>query len=101
MFVLLLAVALALPSLCLNAGPYDLAICPIISGRFIVMEDQLWVEIAKQDGKPVEVRREKIANPPDDHAHEVLARRGPVRVAVHQDKKGGVFVHWKTLKDDQ
>lgn len=95
---LLFLLTIALPS---AAGPYDLAICPIIGGRFFLIEGQLWLEILKQDGKPVEVRREKIANPLDDRSHEVLSRRGQVSVEVHEDKKGGLFVHWGTLKDDQ
>ena len=99
MLVLLLAVALALPS---AAGPYDLSLCPVIGGRFLLLEGgQLWIEIFKQDGKPVDMRREKIANPLDERSHEVLSKRGPVTVEVHQDKKGGLFVHWGTLKDDK
>ena len=95
---LLLLLITALPS---AAGPYDLAICPIIGGRFFLLEGQLWLEILKQDGKPVEVRREKIVNPLDDRSHEVLSKRESVSVEVHQDKKGGLFVHWGTLKDDK
>ena len=97
--VLLLTFAIALPS---AAGPYDLAICPIIGGRFLLVEGQLWLEIVKMDHKPVETRREKIANPLDERSHEVLSKRGNVSVEVHQDKNGnGLFVHWGTLKDDE
>jgi hypothetical protein len=85
-----------------QAGPYDLAICPIIRGDFFLLDGQLWIEIFKQDGKPVERRREKIANPLDEKSHEALSKRGPLTVEVHQDKDGkGLFVHWGTLDDDE
>lgn len=95
--VLLLAVALALPS---AAGPYDQILCPMITGRFFLIEGQLWLEVLKEHGRPVEKRRERIANPLDDRSHEVLSKRESVSVEVHRDKKGGLFVHWGTLKDD-
>ena len=84
-----------------EATVYEIALCPMIGGRFLLLEGQLWLEIAKQDGKPVDIRREKVANPLDDRSHEVLSKRGQVSVEVHQDKKGGLFVHWGTLKDDE
>ena len=96
--VLLLTIALAIPS---AAGPYDVILCPVSSGQFLLLDGKLWFEILRQDGKPVEVRREKIANPLDDRSHEVLSKRGQVSVEVHHDKKGGLFVHWGTLKDDK
>jgi hypothetical protein len=96
-FVMLLIFALALPS---AAGPYEVALCPITGGRFLLLKGTLWLEITKQDNKPVESRREKIANPLDDRSHEVLVKREAVTVEVHQDKRGGLFVHWGTLRDD-
>jgi hypothetical protein len=98
MLVLLLTFALALPS---AAGPYDLAICPIIRGQFLLAQGHLWIEITQQDHKPVEPRRERIANPLDDRSHEVLSKRGPVTVESHPDKNGGLFIHWGTLQDDK
>jgi hypothetical protein len=97
--LLLLAVATAPPSA--EASPYDLALCPLTSGRFLMKGGELWLAITKQDGKPVAKRTEKIANPLDDRSHEVLVKRGNVKVEVHQDKKGGLFVHWGTLADDK
>ncbi len=96
--LLLLMTAATSPA---EAGPYDLAICPIIAGQFLMRGNELWITIVKQDGKPVEKRTEKIANPLDDRSHAVLTKRGQVKVEVHQDKKGGLFVHWGTLADDQ
>jgi hypothetical protein len=96
--LLLLAVATATPSA--EATPYDYALCPMIAGQFLLRGGELWITIVKQDGKPVAKRTEKIANPLDDRSHEVLAKRGQVKVEVHQDKRGGLFVHWGTLADD-
>lgn len=94
-----LVVALALPTL---AGPYELALCPITHGHFLLIEGKLWLEVLKEDGKPVEKRREQVANPLDERSHEVLAKRGAVTVETHRDKKSGnVFVHWGTLKDGE
>jgi hypothetical protein len=94
--VLLLTIALALPC---SAGPYEIAFCPITGGRFLLEQGQLWIEITQQDHKPIEPRRERIANPLDDRSHEVLSKRGPVTVESHPDKKGGLFTHWGTLTD--
>ena len=98
MFVLLLTAVLALPS---AGGPYDQILCPMVGGRFFLIEGQLWLEVLKEHGRAVEKRRERIANPLDDRSHEVLSKRESVSVEVHQDKKGGLFVHWGTLKDDK
>jgi hypothetical protein len=97
--LLLLAVATAPPSA--EAAPYDMALCPMVAGQFLMREGALWLTIVKQGGKPVAKRTEKIANPLDDRSHEVLAKRGNVKVEVHQDKNGGLFVHWGTLADDK
>lgn len=94
----LLTVGLVSPA---EAGPYDLAICPIIGGRFVLNGAQLWIVITKQDGVPVKKRSEKIANPLDDKSHQARVKRGKVTVEVHQDKSGGLFVHWGTLADDK
>lgn len=98
MSLLLLITAVTPPA---SAGPYDLAICPIIAGKFLMRGGDLWITIVKQDGKPVAKRTEKIANPLDERSHEVLTKRGNVKVEVHQDKNGGLFVHWGTLADDK
>lgn len=97
--LMLFAVAMAPPSA--EATPYEVTFCPIVGGRFLMRGGELWIAITKQDGKPVAKRTEKIANPLDDRSHEVLAKRGNVRVEVHQDKNGGLFVHWGTLADDK
>lgn len=83
-----------------EASPYDQLLCPMIAGQFLLRGGELWIAIVKEDGKPVAKRTEKIANPLDDRSHEVLAKRGQVKVEVHQDKRGGLFVHWGTLADD-
>jgi hypothetical protein len=79
--LLLLLLLVAAPAL--QAGPYDRVLCPMINGQFILVAGQLWIEITKQDGKPVEKRREQIANPLDKRSHEVLSKRGPVVVETH------------------
>lgn len=84
-----------------GAGPYDQLLCPMIAGQFLLRGGELWIAIVKEDGKPMEKRTEKIANPLDDRSHEALVKRGQVKVEVHQDKKGGLFVHWGTLDDDR
>jgi hypothetical protein len=99
MVLLLFVVATAPPSA--EATPYEVTLCPIIVGRFLMQGDELWLAITKQDGKPVAKRTEKIVNPLDDRSHEVLAKRGNVQVEVHQDKNVGLFVHWGTLADDK
>ena len=96
--VLLLAIVLASPAV---AGPYEVALCPVTGGRFLLLDGQLWIEILTQDNKPVEMRREKVANPLEDRSHEVLVQRGTVTVETHQDKRGGLFVHWGTLTDEK
>lgn len=95
---LLLTVALVPSSA--KASPYDQILCPMIGGRFVILEGHLWFAITKEDGVPVKKRTEKIANPLDDKSHEALSKRGPVKVEAHQDK-GGLFVHWGTLADDK
>ena len=98
-FALLLVMAIAWGPAA-SAGPYDVVICPMIRGQFLLIEGSLWVEINREDGKEVATRREKIANPLEDRSHEALTKRGNVSVEVHHDKKkGGLFVHWGTLKD--
>ena len=97
--LLLLVAATAPPSA--EATPYEIALCPMVAGQFLMRGSELWLAITKQDGKPVAKRTEKIANPLDDRSHEVLAKRGNVQVEVHQDKNGGLFVHWGTLADDK
>jgi hypothetical protein len=82
-----------------QATPYEVTFCPIVGGRFLLDQGHLWIEILQQDHKPVQPRRERIANPLDDRSHEVLSTRGPVIVESHPDKKGGLFIHWGTLKD--
>jgi hypothetical protein len=96
--LMLFAVAAAPPSA--EATPYEVTFCPIVGGRFFMKSGELWLTITKQDGKPVAKRTEQIANPLDERSHEVLAKRGNVKVEVHQDKRGGLFVHWGTLADD-
>jgi hypothetical protein len=97
--LLLLTVAFAPPPA--HAGPYDLALCPIVGGKFLIEGGQLWIAITKQDGVPVKKRTEKIANPLDEKSHRALAKRGAVTVEVHQAEGGGLFVHWGTLADDK
>lgn len=84
-----------------SASPYELILCPMVAGQFLLRNGELWIAIVKEDGKPVAKRTEKIANPLDDRSHEVLVKRGNVKVEVHQDKQGGLFVHWGTLADDE
>jgi hypothetical protein len=83
-----------------EASAYEITLCPPIVGQFLLQKGQLWIAIVKEEGKPVK-RSERIANPLDERSHEVLAKRGNVKVEVHQDKKGGLFVHWGTLADDK
>jgi hypothetical protein len=95
LFLLLLAAASPL-----RAGVYDRTLCPMYKGEFLLITGQLWLDITGVDGKPVEKRREKIANPLDERSHDALAKRGPVSVEAHPDKKSGdLFIHWGTLKD--
>jgi hypothetical protein len=96
--LLLSLLLIAAPS---QAGPYDVILCPTVGGRFLLLSGQLWLEITQQDHKPIEPRRERIANPLDDRSHEVLSKRGPVTVESHPDKNGGLFIHWGTLQDDK
>jgi hypothetical protein len=94
-----LVAVLALPAI---AGPYELAFCPITSGRFLLIEGKLWLEVFKEDGRAVEKRREQVANPLDERSHEVLSKRGTVTVETHRDKKSSdLFIHWGTLKDGE
>lgn len=95
--VALLLLLTAVPA---KASSYDITLCPPVVGQFLMRGGELWLAIVKEEGRPVK-RSEKIANPLDDRSHEVLARRGKVKVEVHQDKNGGLFVHWGTLADDK
>ena len=97
--VLLLLTVIAAPMA--EGSPYDVTLCPIVRGAFFLRGAELWLTITKQDGKAVPKRTEKIANPLDDRSHEALVKRGNVTVEVHQDKNGGLFVHWGTLADDK
>ena len=96
---LILLITAAPPSA--DASPYDVTLCPIVGGRFFMQGGELWLTITKQDGKPVAKRTEKIANPLDERSHDSLSKRGRVTVEVHQDKRGGLFVHWGTIADDK
>ena len=98
LLIVMLPVAAFVPPA--EASPYDQLLCPMIAGQFLLRGGELWIAIVKEDGKSVAKRTEKIANPLDDRSHEVLAKRGQVKVEVHQDKRGGLFVHWGTLADD-
>jgi hypothetical protein len=100
MFALLLLTLGSVPP-SIHAGPYDRTLCPPILGQFILRSGALWLIITKEHGKPVTKRTEKIANPLDERSHEVLLKRGPVRVEAHKDKRGGLFVHWGTLANDR
>ena len=97
--LLLLAVATVAPSA--DASLYELAFCPMVAGQFLMRGGELWIVITKQDGKPIAKRTEKIANPLDERSHDALVKRGTVTVEVHQDKRGGLFVHWGTLAEDK
>ena len=97
LLVFSLVALLALPSL---AGPYEVALCPVTTGRVLIAQGTLWLEVLQEDGKAVEKRREQVANPLDEHSHDVLSKRGAVTVETHRDKKSGnLFVHWGTLRD--
>ena len=98
LLIVMVAAAAFVPPV--EASPYDQILCPMIAGQFLLRGGELWIAIVKEDGKPVAKRTEKIANPLDDRSHEVLSKRGQVKVEVHQDKRGGLFVHWGTLADD-
>src|SRR5687768_2916201 len=75
---LVMLLALVVTPFPAEASPYDLILCPMVGGEFVMENDQLWIDITKEDGKAVEKRREKIANPLDAKSHEVLAKRGRV-----------------------
>ena len=100
MALLLLAIASMPPTV--QAGPYDLALCPIIAGQFLIEGGLLWFSVEAWDGVLVEKgRREKIANPPQDTAsREALLKRGTVNFNAHQDEEGGLVVHWESLTDE-
>jgi hypothetical protein len=101
MALLLLAIA-SMPS-AVQAGPYDVLLCPMYTGQFLIEGGLLWFSIEKWDGAPVEKgRREKIANPPQATAsREALSKRGAVKLNAHPaEEGGGLVVHWESLTDE-